>query len=151
MHKCLLVESQRGALQMKQPRIITSISSKTNSGKQHTEFPFYTLTMYPCQCQRMSWLRCGAGKERGRWELEGDGSGGRACGVMRFGGLKVGYSKGLSHRCVRHPFGKINQHTCSGSHSSWWLLPSTTTSKEWGIESQKGTGRQDKTGDWQQW
>ena len=60
---------------------------------------------------------------------------GHTVGVM-FGGFEVGYSKGLS--CRWHSFGKINHHTCSGSdwisHPSWWVPPSTTAGKKWGIE-----------------
>lgn len=65
MHKCLLVVSQRYALQTRQARIITSISRKTNSGEQDAQFPSHPLNMYPCQCQHVSWLRCWAGKKEG--------------------------------------------------------------------------------------
>lgn len=62
--------------------------------------------------ERRRGMRTGSG-----WRKEGGR--GHSVGVMRFGGLKVGYSIGLS--CRWHPFGRINQHTCSGS--DWISYP----------------------------
>lgn len=100
---------------MKQAHIITSISRKTNSAEQGAQFPSHPLYMSPLQCQCVSWLRCWADKKRGMRMASGTRKGGRedTVGVMKFGGLKVGYSAGSS--CRWHPFGRINQHTCSCS------------------------------------
>lgn len=62
----------------------------------------------------------GLGKRKGdeeRIREEGGWGGGCTVGVMRFGGLAVRYSEGLSYRW--HPFGWINQHTYSGSDWIW--------------------------------
>jgi len=62
---------------------------------KQAQFPSHPLTMYPCQCQHVSWLRCWVGGERKAWgQDQGKEGGGTHRGNELLEGSRLGTVEG---------------------------------------------------------